>query len=44
MREASSRPMLPALIALNPWTTNKDSLKVKGGKGKFAIDFNGSIL
>jgi hypothetical protein len=32
MREASSRPMLPALIAPNPRTTNKDSLKVKGGK------------
>jgi hypothetical protein len=32
MREASSRPMLPALIALNPRTTNKNSLKVKGGR------------
>ena len=26
-----SRPMLPALIALNPRATNRNSVKVKGG-------------
>jgi hypothetical protein len=27
LRKVSSRPMLPALIALNPRATNKDSIK-----------------
>jgi len=38
MREVSSRPMLPALIAPNPRTTSKDSLKVKGDKTPPDID------
>jgi hypothetical protein len=30
--------MLPALIVLNPRTTNKDSLKVKMGKAQSPLD------
>ena len=44
MEKGSSRPMLPALIALNPWATNRDPVKVRGGKFDYPLDLPEELM